>query len=581
MWAFVSKPAGSSSSLVSPTGVYTDFFADVPGTYVIQLVVNDGLLYSEPNATTVITVNSAPVADAGPDQFVPLYTTVTLDGSGSFDPDGDPITYMWTFVSKPAGSSSSLVSPTGVYTDFFADTPGTYVIQLVVNDGLLDSVADTVTITAEGANAAPVADAGPDQAGHVGEVIYLDGTGSYDPDGDYLEYSWNFLSKPAGSSAELDDPAAATPSFAVDVEGTYEVQLIVYDGEDYSAPDTVFLRNWLIEVVDSDGNVGDQVSVAVDDLDGIHIAYHDATTGSLLYAKRGTEGWEISVVDGSGDAGFSPSIALDAAGQPHVAYQAVGATGFELRYASFDGFAWSYQTVDNSGNMPGMYASLAFDPTTGKPHISYQRAVTRSLEYAVGNDSGGFDHYPLAATGETGYFTSLAITSDGRPVIAYYDQRVFQIILLTWNGSTFEPLMINNDCDVADVDLTLDAADHAHVAFTDITNNKVRMVTWVDIGGGFGGFYNRELDSASLVNGQVAIDADGMGLLHVAYRDAANAALRYGSGDSVGDWEFETVDSPTEGSTVGEAIDMALDGTGAPHIGYYDQVAGDLKHATK
>src|SRR5262249_38453289 len=73
---------------------------------------------------------------------------VYLDGSGSSDPDGDPLTFSWTIVSKPPGSSAQISDPTAVRPNFVADVVGAYVIRLVVNDGILDSDPGTVMITA-------------------------------------------------------------------------------------------------------------------------------------------------------------------------------------------------------------------------------------------------------------------------------------------------------------------------------------------------------------------------------------------------------------------------------------------------
>ncbi len=237
-WSIVSKPA-STTTLSDTSAVNPSFIADLPGDYVLSLVVTDSLgATSAPAFITISTKNTAPVADAGPDQpVVHIGTTIHLDGTQSYDLDGDPIAYSWTFGSVPAGSTAALVSANTATPSFTPDVHGDYIVKLVVNDNWSHSVAATVTVSF--ANVRPVANAGTSQSADVGETVLLNGSGSFDANGDPLSYSWGFTSKPLDSLAEISSPLAANAAFVPDRMGTYVIQLIVNDGVENSAPSTI------------------------------------------------------------------------------------------------------------------------------------------------------------------------------------------------------------------------------------------------------------------------------------------------------------------------------------------------------
>ena len=236
-WSLLTVPTGSTTTLSDATAVHPTLTIDRPGTYVVQLIVNDGKVDSTPATVSISTTNSPPVANAGPVQTVAVGATVHLDGSQSSDVDGDPLTYCWSFTALPAGSVATLSNPTAVAPTFIVDRPGTYVAQLIVNDGRLDSAPATVTISTT--NSPPIANAGPAQTAAVGATVHLDGSQSSDVDGDPLTYRWAFTALPAGSMATLSTPTAVAPTFVVDRPGTYVVQLIVNDGRIDSVPTTV------------------------------------------------------------------------------------------------------------------------------------------------------------------------------------------------------------------------------------------------------------------------------------------------------------------------------------------------------
>jgi len=100
------------------------------------------------NGWWYVNTNSRPVANAGPDQEVAIGGTVTLDGTGSTDKEGKPLTYSWSLTQKPTGSAAVLSDPASPTPTFTADVGGDYVIELVVNDGKQSSSADSVTVTA-------------------------------------------------------------------------------------------------------------------------------------------------------------------------------------------------------------------------------------------------------------------------------------------------------------------------------------------------------------------------------------------------------------------------------------------------
>jgi predicted CxxxxCH...CXXCH cytochrome family protein len=119
------------------------------GVYVVNLIVNDGFTNSAPVSVTITAANanSTPVANGGLDLTANTGDTVQLNGSASYDPDNDPLTYTWTLTAQPTGSSATLIDANTVAPSFVADVTGSYVISLVVNDNTLNSVPDSVMVT--------------------------------------------------------------------------------------------------------------------------------------------------------------------------------------------------------------------------------------------------------------------------------------------------------------------------------------------------------------------------------------------------------------------------------------------------
>ena len=154
VWTLTARPAGSNATLINSKSATPSFTPDVVGDYTATLVVNDGIADSTPAAVTFTTSvstggssNIAPVANAGPDQNTTVGSLVTLSGTISSDANGDAIKYVWT-LTPASGSSATLTGVTTARPTFIPDIAGNYTATLIVNDGVVNSTADTVTITA-------------------------------------------------------------------------------------------------------------------------------------------------------------------------------------------------------------------------------------------------------------------------------------------------------------------------------------------------------------------------------------------------------------------------------------------------
>jgi fibro-slime domain-containing protein len=291
-WRVVSEPTGSAAQVVNYTTVKPTITLDKYGVYTIELVVNDGIVDSDPDTVVINTNNARPIANAGPDQSVTVSELALLNGTGSSDPEAAKLTYTWTIVSKPIGSTTTLVNPNEDMPQLNIDKAGSYVVQLVVNDGIENSEPDTVVLNTK--NLKPIAVAGKTQTVYVGDKVSLDGSASSDPEGDKLTYRWSFTNKPITTNTRLSSTTAIAPQFDADVEGTYVVQLIVNDGALNSNPDTVTIN---VEQVscDTTSDTKRTIPVTIRDFDKSHPDFEkfDGVELGIVKENLGSDGLPV------------------------------------------------------------------------------------------------------------------------------------------------------------------------------------------------------------------------------------------------------------------------------------------------
>ena len=135
-WDFGADADPATSNSDKPFCIYS-----TRGTKTVTLTVTDDEGVSR-SATVTITVHDPPIADAGHDQTVAVDTEVSFDGSGSRDPDGGNLTYLWDFGADADPATSDAEMPFCIYS-----TPGTKTVTLTVTDDEEVEASDTVIIT--------------------------------------------------------------------------------------------------------------------------------------------------------------------------------------------------------------------------------------------------------------------------------------------------------------------------------------------------------------------------------------------------------------------------------------------------
>lgn len=197
------------------TDVRVDHVWQHPGRYQVRLTVKDNsesplAVDTEEHA---IAVNAPPVAVVGGEGIVAPGSETILDGSRSYDPDGEIARYVWDFGDGSPSAQGERVRHT------YAQ-PGIYVVKLEVTDDAQVSNSVARSSLQVRVNAPPIARVGEDRS-VCGTTVAFDGRGSQDPDGGSLSFGWRFGDGTQGAGAAVNHTFPGP--------GQYVVTLVVTD----------------------------------------------------------------------------------------------------------------------------------------------------------------------------------------------------------------------------------------------------------------------------------------------------------------------------------------------------------------
>jgi len=229
------------------------------GVYTVTLTVTDNNGATDTAEATKTVLNRSPVASFT-ESAHRVYTgeSIDFDASGSHDADGTIVSYSWDF-----GDGNTA---TGVKVDHAYEDDGVYNVTLTVVDD--DGATGSATETKNVLNRPPVANF--TESAHTvdaGESIDFDASGSYDPDGTIVSYSWDFGDGNAATGVTVDH--------AYSEDGNYTVTLTVTDddGTSASSVDT--------KIVETGTGIDTTISLAMLSVIGLGVT---ALTATLLYA---------------------------------------------------------------------------------------------------------------------------------------------------------------------------------------------------------------------------------------------------------------------------------------------------------
>ena len=273
-----------------------------------------------------------------------------------------------------------------------------------------------------------------------------------------------------------------------------------------------------IVTIDSEGNVGETSSIAVDSQGTAHIAYYDSTNGDLRYATTVSGQWYYWIIDDDEDVGYNPSIAIDSQDNVHISYNDY-ANG-TLRYATNTGGSWNRWIVDNDV-VVGDYSSIAID-SQDNVHISYYDDTNDDLRYA-NNTGGSWSKYIIDSEGDVGYYSSIAIDSHDSVHISYYNDTEGSLCYATNAGGEWNLWIIESNFIVGPYSsIAIDSKDHVHFSYYDYENYTLRYAT--DASGVPSDWL---IDDNDDVGYDSSIAVDSQDNVHISYWNYSGRDLKY------------------------------------------------------
>jgi plastocyanin len=471
-------PGGGSGSytcsLVSGTGTL------VPATFTYTTVAAETSVIRLLDTVTLSTLD-ATVQSFFTLTITPSTASVQVNSTYPFSASGGVPPYTFS-VSVGTGT----VTPaTGIFT-----APGAAQSDTVkVTDSVLNTATSSVTVNPPG----PWNIASIDAIARSGQYasLALDGSGNpriayYEGQGKELRLAtWN------GSSWSVQTVDSSTSnigqycSLAL-APGTGYPRISYYDAHNHDLRYAAWNgSSWSKQTVASSGDVGKYTSLALEPGTGYpRISYYDETNDNLKYTWWNGSSWNFQTIDIPGSVGLNTSLALEpGTNSPRISYYDKTNKWLKFAFSNDGGVTWTVRTADN-GTDVGLYSSLALEPGINRPRISYYDKFNKLLKYAWSNDGGLTWTRQTVDNGsgnDVGMYNSLALEpGTNLPRISYYDNTTQDLKYASWNGATWTIQTVdtpNNVGSYTSLKLYPFAPYNPRIAYYDSTSQDLKFAS--------------------------------------------------------------------------------------------------------
>lgn len=278
----------------------------------------------------------------------------------------------------------------------------------------------------------------------------------------------------------------------------------------------------------------DSTGIAIADNGTVGLCYHDADNHVLKYARYDGNAWTRETVDndgGSGDTvGKNCALAFDNNNNPNIVY--FNSTDEDLRHAKKSGGVWTIVTVDDDAREDnfGMSRIAIARNRNGAIGIAYYNARTRDLRYATlaGNN---WSTETVVSDGDVGRYPSLDYNSANRPAIAYQwytDATHASLMFIQHNGNAWQaPETIDNVNSTGSFNaFRYDANDKPHIGYRSTDNHNVYYMNYIHkIGAQWSEPDNLSIQMGVTTGSYTQMAFDPLGNLFMIYVDEFQSAL--------------------------------------------------------